>query len=55
MMKYTKSNEKINYEAEIRDMSHDEFNSMIWSYIPFCFIFFTWIGANFIKFNSFAI
>lgn len=27
MMKYTKSNEKINYEAEIRDMSHDEFKS----------------------------
>ena len=25
MMKYTKSNEKINYEAEIRDMSHDEY------------------------------
>ena len=27
MMKYTKSNEKINYEAEIRDMSHDEFKN----------------------------
>ena len=24
---YTKSNEKINYEAEIRDMSHDEFKN----------------------------